>query len=64
MLRSRRAEKRSPEGVASLLALFFGEGRAGAFYEEGDYVQEVAALLISLMLVLAAGSTLDYLKDA
>jgi hypothetical protein len=45
------------------LALFFGQGRAGAFYKEGDDIQEVAALFVGAALTLAAGTALDYLED-
>src|SRR5918994_1863590 len=49
--------------LSAWLTLFFGEGRAGALYEEGDDVQEVAALFVGPALALAAGAALDYLQD-
>src|SRR5829696_785957 len=43
--------------------MFFGEGRPGALYEEGDDVQEVAALFVGPALALVARAALDYLQD-
>src|SRR5215207_2126635 len=53
-----------PFRTANYLALFLGEGGAGAFYEEGDDVEKVAALFVDLALALAARAAFHYLQDA
>jgi TPR repeat protein len=44
--------------------LFFGEGGAGTFYEEGNDVEEVTALFVDLALALTTRAAFYYLQDA
>ncbi len=56
-----KPKRRQPTASSTLLP---GQGGAHPFYEEGDHVEEVAALLVDLALTPAAGAALDYLQDA